>query len=97
MQARTKQTHTLAHAPGTSKPPLLAPAQHTAPENAITSHAPAGWVCFYRDKVPSMPLNDLLCVSSVAFVDDVTTVLSRAGTVYTVGAILVLNGNDNDG
>ena len=23
-----------------------------------------GWVCFYRDKVPSVPLNDLLCVSS---------------------------------
>ena len=23
-----------------------------------------GWVCFYRDKVPSIPLNDLLCVSS---------------------------------
>ena len=42
MQARTKQKHTLAHAPGTSKPPLLAPAQHEAPENAITSHAPAG-------------------------------------------------------
>ena len=81
MQARTKQKHTLAHAPGTSKPPLLAPAQHTAPDNAITLHAPAGWVCFYRDKVPSTPLNDLLCVSSIAFVDDVTTVLSQAGTV----------------
>ena len=32
MQARTKQKHTLAHAPGTSKTPLLAPAQCTAPE-----------------------------------------------------------------
>ena len=33
MQARTKQKHTLAYAPGTSKPPLLAPRPTTATNN----------------------------------------------------------------
>ena len=62
-KCRHASKNTRAHAPRTSKPPLLAPAQCTAPDDAITSHAPAGCASTVP-KSPSLPLNDLLCVSS---------------------------------